>query len=829
MLGSYIRTAVRHILRHKLYSFINIGGLAVGLAACILILLFVRDEVSYDSWLPEIERVHRMEVTFYPPGRAPLAFVNTPGPARDPLMTYFEGKVEEAARIYRSGHSISTGDRTFNERVAYVDDNFFELFRLPMVAGEREAAVRDSNSLIVSEAMAEKFFGSEPAVGKTITFDNETDYRVVGVFKDIPSNSHLVIDFIVYFDLNRYTEQLWVAESWLSANVHTYIKTAPGVSIDEINAAAKDFVNANVTIDITGFTEISPSDVMALDFISVPDIHLHATKPGGMKPPGSIAAVYIFSAVAGLILLIACINFMNLATARALQRAREVSMRKVLGARREQLIKQFLGEATVTTILALLVAVALVELALPAYNDFLGKTLEFNLFTDAWLAGGLVALIVIVGVISGSYPAFVLSNFRPARVLHSGRSASDSGSKVRGGLVVLQFAISIGLILSTGVVYGQMVYAQSMNLGFDKSQKVTLRGLQADQIEAKAATIGLEMAKLPGVKGVAYASDTIPQRSNNNTIVDPPQGQGGDPLVIEQMVVGIGFFELYQVQPLAGRLFSENFRGDLMPPRSERSADKEINLGIIINESSLSRIGALTPEDAIGQVLSMEIGLPDNQTGKAFAKIVGVIPDMHLRSVRFDVAPMLFLAMDNRYLGNMSVELEGGQITQTLAAIDNLWAQLVPEVPVAREFVDERIAGLYTREAERARMFAGFALFAVLVACLGLYGLASFAAERRTKEIGLRKVLGASVGDIVKMLLWQFSKPVLIANLIAWPVAFYFMSGWLDGFIYRIDISVLPVMATIAGLLALFVAWATVAAHAARVARSSPIRALRYE
>ena len=829
MLGSYITTAIRHILRHKLYSFINIGGLAVGLAACILILLFVRDEVSYDSWLPGIERVHRMEATFYPPGREPLAFVQTPGPARDSLMSYFEGKIEEAARIYRNGHSLTSGERSFNERVAYVDDNFFELFRLPMVAGEREAAVRDSTSLILSEAMAEKFFGREPAVGKTITFDNEIDYKVVGVFKDIPSNSHLVIDFIVYFDLNRYTEQPFVAAQWTSANVHTYIKTAPGVSIDEINAAAKDFVDANVTIQVPGFTEITPSDIVAFDFISVPDIHLYATKAGGMKPPGSILAVYTFSAVAGLILLIACINFMNLATARALQRAREVSMRKVLGARREQLVKQFLGEATVTSILALVVAVALVELALPVYNDFLGKTLELNLFTDPLMAGGLAALIVVVGIISGSYPAFVLSSFRPARVLHSGASGAEGGSRVRGGLVVLQFAISIGLILSTGIVYGQMVYAQSMDLGFDKSQKITLVGLQADQIEAKAATIGLEMAKLPGVKGVAYASDSIPQRSNNNTVVHPPQGGGGAPLVIEVMTVGTGFFELYDVKPLAGRLFSQDFRGDLLPPREERSAEKEINIGVIINQSSLSRIGALTPEDAIGRVLNIRIGLGTNQTGDANARIVGVIPDMHMRSVRFDVAPMLFFVMDNKSLGFMTLELGGGQITETLAAIDNLWARLAPEVPVAREFVDERIADLYTREAERARMFAGFALFAVLVACLGLYGLASFAAERRTKEIGLRKIMGASVGDIVKMLLWQFSKPVLIANLIAWPVAFYFMSGWLDGFIYRIDVSVLPVMAAAAGLLALIVAWVTVAAHAARVARSSPIEALRYE
>ena len=337
------------------------------------------------------------------------------------------------------------------------------------------------------------------------------------------------------------------------------------------------------------------------------------------------------------------------------------------------------------------------------------------------------------------------------------------------------------------------------------------------------------MAKLPGVKGVAYASDSIPQRSNNNTIVEPPQGQGSEPLVIEQMSVGIGFFELYGVEPLAGRLFSEDFRGDLRPQRDDIAPDQVINIGVIINQSSLSRIGALTPEDAIGQVLRVRIGLISNQTSTANASIVGVIPDMHMRSVRFDVAPMIFFVTENRYLNYLSLELEGGQITETLAAIDNLWAQLVPEVPIAREFVDERIASLYTREAERARMFAGFALFAVLVACLGLYGLASFAADRRTKEIGLRKIMGASVGDIVKMLLWQFSKPVLIANLIAWPVAFYFMSGWLDGFIYRLDLSVLPVMAAAAGLLALLVAWVTVAAHAARVARSSPIEALRYE
>ena len=267
MLGSYIKTAIRHILRHKLYSFINIGGLAVGLAACILILLFVRDEISYDSWLPNIEQVHRMEATYYPPGRPPIAVVNTPGPARDVLTTYFEGRIEEVARIYRSRHSLSTADRSFNQAINYVDDNFFELFDLPMVAGLREAAVRDSTSLILSEAMAQKFFGNEPAVGETISFDDEIDYQVVGVFKDIPSNSHLVLNFIAYFDLNRYTDRPSVAQQWTSANVQTYIKTAPGVSVDEINAAAKDFVDASVTIQIPGLSEFPPSDIVAFDFI----------------------------------------------------------------------------------------------------------------------------------------------------------------------------------------------------------------------------------------------------------------------------------------------------------------------------------------------------------------------------------------------------------------------------------------------------------------------------------------------------------------------------------------------------------------------------------
>lgn len=820
MYNNYLTVALRSILKNKLYSFINIGGLAIGLAVCILILLFVRDEVNYDTWIPDVERLHKLEVTFFVPGRDPATSGKTPGPAAAALAKDFT-ELEETTRIYGTSGTFTYGESLFNEGIYFVDENFFSVFDLPLIKGDRQLALESNSALLINEELATKFFGDANPLGQTLTFDGETDYRVVGVFKDIPDNTHFDFGLIALFDELRYTEQLWVSQDWASANMHTYVKMREGMSIDTVTARLPEWVANNVVLRLPGI-DIKPADFLHFGFIAVPDIHLYADKPGHLEPNGNIMAVYTFSAVAVLILIIASINFMNLATARAMKRAREVSMRKVVGATRGQLISQFLGEAVLTTLVALLFATVIVDLVLPFYNNYMDKELSLGLLIDPVQSLGLLALAIGIGIFGGTYPAFFLSNFHPARVLRANNSSASGSPRLREILVVIQFSISIALIVATAVVYGQTIYAQTMDTGFSKDHKITLRAVGMDEARGNLEALKAELLAIPGVTGIAMASDSIPQRSENNTGIEVPGVNDGQPLLIEQMGVGSTFFQLYDIEPLAGRVFSEEYRADfrIVPEDEEEQATGNL----IVNESFLRKAGYPSPEAAIGQVVQSWV---DQDGRKINSTIVGVVNDLHLRSVHYPITPMAYYLREDNELRVMTLQLNTDNKAQTLTNIDRVWADIVPSIPIRRSFVDENFDALYTAEEQRGQMFAAFAIFAVLVACLGLYGLASFDAEQRTKEIGIRKVMGASIPDLVNMLVWQFSKPVMWANVLAWPVAYYVMKDWLNGFEYRIDLHFLFFVS--AGAIALFIAWLTVAHRALKVARSNPIRALRNE
>jgi putative ABC transport system permease protein len=833
MLRNYIKVAIRNLVSNKLHALINIGGLAVGLAACLLILLFVRDELSYERWLPNADRIAAVESTFFIPGRERIAFAASPGPMKPALDKDFSSDIERVVRLFQDEAPVRTGDRQFTAELSYVDPGFFDVFDLPMVAGDREAALANNASILLSQTTARKYFGDEPAVGQTLTVRGTTVFTVVGVFADLPRNSHLDLQTIGLFDLERYKDEPWIAQRWTSVNTRAYVLFRSPESRARVAAEMPAFTDRNVVFEIPGLTE-RPSTLMRFDFMPLLDIHLHADKPGYEKP-GSFTAVLAFAGIALLILIVACINFVNLATARAMSRAREVAMRKVVGATRGQLVRQHLGEAILTALIALVIALALVELALGPFNAFLNKQLRLDLLGDPTLLAMMLGLIVTVGVIGGLYPAIYLSRFRPAAVLKSNQSSAHGSTLLRSGLVVFQFAISIALIICTATIYAQTIFARTLDLGFDHADRMTLDGLTDLPTTEAGATLKREIAALPGVSGVALSSDTPPLQSNNNTLLYPTASVDGEKLIIETLRVDPDFFAVYGVEAIAGRLFSIDHSGDFKPADDDRGPD--LHQSIVVNRAFAAKLGATRPDDVIGRVL-WEVN--DDDKPMIATTIVGVVPDLYLRSVRTVVTPLLYYASPaespanatRAVFGRLTVHVAPGRMRETVQSVEAIWSRLAPAVPIRTGFVDEALTTQYDADEQRGQIFAGFAIFAILIACLGLFGLASFSAERRTKEIGMRKVMGASVLDIVRLLVWQFSRPVLIANLIAWPVSFYIMRTWLAGFRYSIDLTSPPILLGIFGgaaVLALAIAWLTTAGHAYRVARANPGRALRTE
>jgi len=826
ILNNYFTTAVRVLAKNRLYSAINILGLAASLTCAILIGLFVRDELSYDRWLPDGERVYRVESMFLIPGREPLMGGQAPGPAREALQKHFPSEIEQAVRVFKRRPTFDIGDRQFNDYWLEVDPEFFQVFQLPFVAGDPATALGDTSSVVLTETIAKKYFGDEPALGKTLTVTREAPetFRVSGVIRDLPKNSHLEINMLTRFDQPRYAEKPWVADRWTSINVYVYAKFRSVEAAVRTEARMDEFVDKNANFGIEEVKDTPPSEFLKLSLRAVPDIHLYSGEREAFTPNGDITTVWTFSAVAALILLIASINFMNLATARSLQRAREVSMRKVLGASRRDLILQFLGESVLMTLFALALAIAAVTMLLPWFNQYIAKELAFNPFTDPVLGAALLGLTVLIGVIAGLYPALVLSGFRPATVLKANQSTAAGGSAgLRAVLVVFQFAISIGLIATTLVIWTQTRYAIGMDTGYRKDHMIVLDNVGDEEVMALQPTMLTEFARIPGVTALARASDAFPQQSNNNTLVTLPEAQTDDLLVVETLDVDYDLFNTIGVKPIAGRLFSRDFAGDVMPPKADE-IEGPVNFGVVLNEHAVRQLGYENNEAAVGKTFEVSIG----EEKKGQATVVGVVEDMHFRSVREEITPMLFfLADDPDQLYYLFIQVRSDDLPATLAALDETWKRLVPDVPIVRSFVDEDFAKLYRAEEERMKMFGGFAAFAVFVACLGLFGLASFTADRRTREIGIRKVLGASVGDLVTMLLWQFSRPVIVANLIAWPAAWYFVQRWLEGFEYRIDVTPVPFL--VAGGAALLIAWLTVILHARRVSGANPIVALRYE
>jgi len=826
MLRNYIAVAFRNLVNNRLYSLINIGGLAVGLAACVLIVLYVRDELSYERWLPNADRIAAVETTLHIPGRE-LASAATGGPISAALEKDFSSDIERAVRVYGSRGPVQVGDRPFMLAITRVDPGFFQVFDLPMVTGQREAALADSTSILLSEHEAQSYFGREPAVGKTLTTDDGKVFTVVGVFADVPRNSHLSLAAIALFDPARHKGRPYVAELWDFTDLRTYVLFRSKAAMARVAADLPAFVDRNARLDMPGVTD-KPSTLLELGLMPLLDIHLHATaKMLGYANAGDFATVIAFAGIALLVLLIACINFVNLATARAMKRAREVAMRKVVGSTRGQLIAQHLGEAVITALIALVFALALVELTVGPLAAFVHKPLGFDLAGDPWLLVVIVGLVVAVGILGGLYPAVYLSRFRPAEVLKANQSSVAGSSRLRTSLVVIQFAVSITLIICTATIFSQTVYARTLDLGFQHDNRLTL---PVGQLPSRptAATLRARVAALPGVLGASLSSDAPPLKSDDTQFIYPTPVAQNDGVAVQWLAVDPSFFEVYGVKPLAGRLFDGNRPGDFIPDLNSTPPDARPSM--VINQTAAAKLGMARPADAVGKELWAYV-----QKNKWMmpTTVIGVVRDLNLNSVRTAVAPLVyFVRGPEAPFQRLNIHVAPGQMDQVVPAIREIWHQLAPTLPLQIHFVDQDLSAQYDADAQRGQIFAAFALLAVLIACLGLFGLASFSAERKTLEIGVRKVLGASVLDIVKLLVWQFSRPVITANLIAWPVAFYLMDQWLSGFrdaIHLTDPAVFVGIFGGASLLAVAIAWFTIGGQALGVARANPGRAMRGE
>ena len=821
MLQHYFLIAARQLIRHRLYSFINIAGLALGLACVILIALYVRFETSYDRWLPGTERLYKLDMTGNIPGRSALETALVPFPVPGVMAEKIPGVVA-ATRLRPETMTLTAGNREFLETVDVVGPNFLEVIRLPLVSGHAATAMAQPESVVLSQDAARKFFGDANPIGRTVTVrrrhcmgagtscaDSTLDLTVTALIRNLPRNSQLTAEVLIPDTSSADMIGPSGKEDWLSASYYGYVELAPHVAPAEVLARLAPIMDEAMGPGIRQrHLSLSGSRLFEIHLMPFTGVHLDsAGDVQNLTPAGSRITVYGLIVIGTLILLLACFNFMNLATARAMLRSREISLRKCVGASRPQLIAQFLGESVGIALCALLLALALVELLLPAFDSFIMLPLAFHYVRDASLSLLIVAIAIAAGLLSGGYPALILSGFRPAAELRSNSSGPAGSGRLRTALVLLQFAVSIGLAIAALVVSSQIGFARGMALGFDPNGVVVM------STGNDPGTQGFMRAvrNNPGVVATALSSD-VPFSSGHPVGLVQLPGRS-DTLTVDKLDISSDFPRLYAIRLLAGRLLAEDRGTDTLSDGIDPGNEGH---SILVNEAAAASFG-YTPAQAVDKTIIYN---------SSPVRIVGVLADTKFRGAMEAVRPTVYF-YDKYGLYTLSIRISGRHIPETLAFIDRTWRDFAPLTSAQRYFLSADMQDLYRSYQKQGVMFEVFVGIAMAIACLGLLGLAVFTAERRTKEIGIRKVSGARTADIVRLMLWRISVPVLAANLISWPIAYYYLDRWLEGYAYRIPLSPLYFLA--AGAAALLIAWATVCAHTLQLARMRPIHALRYE
>jgi len=822
----YLSIAARGLVRHRLYSAINIASLAVGLTCIVFVVLFVRDELSYDKWIPDTQNLYRVELTANVPDRGPLPMAVIPYPMPAAMHDGIPG-VTAATLLYSWTLTLTSGDRQFSlKNLDVVDPGFFDIIRLPFVEGSPDSVFRQPESVVLTQATAREYFGGADPIGRTLTVTAgncaqgaaacpQVALRVTGVVRDLPHNTQLAAQaFIPTTSLANPIPQS-MRQDWFAQNGWGYVRLARGVSPRAVAAAMAPIFDRYVTPVIQKYTNtnLRGDQVFEAHLTPFAQVHLASSRwKFNLTPPGSWATLYGVIVIGTLTLLVACFNFMNLTTARATLRAREIALRKLLGASRWQLALQFLGEAVLVALLSLMLALALAEILLPLFDDFLQRPLALHYTADWQLLLLLAGIAVLTGLVSGSYPALVLSGLRPVGGLRAGDSRPLRSGGLRNVLVVLQFAVSVGLGIAAGVIFRQVSFARAMELGFQHSDVLIISN---DGMGDKQDAFARVLRSDPGVAAVGL-SNYVPFQTGQSVSAIQLPGQTGV-FTINTTVIDPEYPITYGIPLLAGRILSDDRGTDRLHGVGIPGGDP-LNEGrnVLVNAAAARQLG-FSLQDAVGKIILYN---------HSHVQIVGVLADAKLQGAREPVVPMIYVYIPS-YPMNFSVRLRPGRIPETLTFIDRTWHAFMPSVAVDRWFLDGGFDQLYGADEREGAMFGVLVIIAVLIGCLGLYGLAVFTAERRTKEIGLRKVAGARTSDIVKLMLWRISVPVLVANLIAWPVVYIYLRHWLDGYAYRIVLN--PLYFLLAGAAALLIAWATVYGNTLRLARTSPVRSLRYE
>jgi putative ABC transport system permease protein len=822
---------MRRLVMNRAYSAINIGGLALGLAGCLMILNYVNYERSYDRWLPDSGRIFQVQATWHDMGQPTERSQNTPPPVFDALPPGFPQI--EAMTLLRSGPAllIRNGKPMFIDSTV-VDPAFFKVFQLPFAYGSAAAALPDPSTVVLTESEAIKQFGTANVVGRMITLgagEGKIDYKVSGVLRDLPRNSS--VKLAILFALNT-ADRAAASEpviGWGAGGEQHYVKLRNPADAAAINAALPAWEKRTIPTETLGGKTRSPADTLGLSLAPITGLHLGEVQQDAQVPGGDARTLATFAIVALLTLGMAVMNFVNLSTARAVQRAREVALRKLLGASRIQLIAQFFLESVLLSALAMLIALSAVELATPWIGQWVGADLHMTYLGSGGILLPALGLFAAVALAGGLYPAFYLSRFRPAAVLRANRASAETpgSGRLRTALVVLQFAVAIGLIVCTWVIFAQTRFVQTVDPGFRRDGLVQLdaawrfAGNQSEYDVAKR-----ELLKIPGVVAVGRTNLGIASTTRNAYPIRVP-GASAD-VSIGFYGVDTDFFQTMEMRLLAGRTFSDTQAYDrLIHPAydatpAQIAALQPRGLNIVLNRNAARLLGYATPQDAIGKPVKVGVEL----LGLVPATIVGVVEDTRIRTAHDAIEPIVY-GYDPGRTFQVVIRYAAARPSQVMDGIEKVWHRFEPEIPFQGRFAEDIVREVYAADLARGALFAGFAMLAIVIACLGLYSLAAFATERRTREIGIRKVVGARVRDIVRLLVWQFSKPVVIANLIAWPVAWWAMRDWLNTFDARIALTLTPF--ALAGILAFVIAVATVAGQSFRVARMNPIHALRYE
>ncbi|MEP7008442.1 MAG: ABC transporter permease [Sphingomonas bacterium] len=809
---------LRALARNRTYAAVNIGGLALGLAGCLLILGYVRYEQSYDAWLPDSDRVHQVQTTIRPPAQAIVHMQTSSFPLYDRLAGGFPQI--EAITSVSLGKTVTEHDgQPMFIDVITVDPDFFKIFALPFAQGSAATALRDTNTVVLTEREAIRQFGTADALGKRLSLGagpGKRDRRVSGVLRDLPRNTSLKLGIVVRRDPGQSPNR-----GWGNFNQQHFVKLRAGADVAAINAALPAWEKRAITPEAIDGKRGSMADVMDFQLVPLGQVHLGVAQEAAMMPGGDPRSLATFAIVALLTLGMAVMNFVNLSTARATQRAREVALRKVLGASRGQLIVQFLGESLVLAAFAMLLALTIVELATPWIAVWMGADLHIAYLGKGGMLWPALGLFAATGLLGGLYPAFYLSRFQPAMVLRANRSSVETpgSGRFRAALVLFQFAIAIGLIVCTSVIYSQTRYVETVDPGYRRDGLVQIanawRFTQGSEYEAARTAI----LAIPGVTGVGRTGLGLAPTDKPLRLM---QASGASDYVSMGFYgIDADFLQTRDIKLLAGRPLGDRFAADRIAGVTTGELVSR-GLNVVINRSAAAKLGYRSPQAAIGRVV--RVGF-DGFT-MVPATVAGVVEDTRFRTARDAIEPIVY-AYDPEHTNQVLVRYTAARPGEVMAALNKVWRKLEPEIPFEARFADDIVRELYAADRARTALFACFSLLAIVIACLGLYSLASFATERRTKEIGIRKVLGAKVRDIVQLLAWQFSKPVVLANLVAWPVAWWAMRDWLNSFDTRIALTLTPF--ALASVMALAIALATVAGQSIRVARTNPIHALRYE